>query len=423
MTIKYHRKSNQEIFVTVLDQETTVAPGIPINMLETLLRDHLADPTAMIIDQFSTPLAHQGTNDSNMFYRVTFRWALPNSVRDSHTNTWIIKHWQAGGARDSALGIAQPREVLAWEQGWLRPSALPDGLVVPFISAWRAPDNSEAWLAMADVSTELAAYPRMGLSGAQVISRAKTILARLAQFHAIWEQPERQAELQAFPWLRHPKGYPWELVPADQPSADLDAFLEDRPTDERRLWEHLLQGRRALAKSLAQYPPTLLHNDLDDRNIGLHWSDSGAAAGSATRGRQDLVLIDWEWMSVGPAAIDVARIIQFLPIMLTPGSSTPPAFWNNELADYYYAYYRAAGGTGADTTRWRRSYGIALVAQAITRMPFIHGSLRRAMRGDIPPPPIVGVPEAIIRQNLRAGLPMMEQMEQLVVREARKWLG
>jgi hypothetical protein len=396
---------------------------VPIDMLETLLRSHLADPTAVIVDYVSTPLSHQGTNDSNAFFRVTLTWERPDRSLDSHTETWIVKHWQAGGARDSALGIAQPREVLAWEQGWFRPAALPDGMRVPFISAWRAPDNSAAWLAVADVSAELAAYPRMGLSGEQVLSRAKAILARLAQLHAMWEQPARQAELRSSAWLQHPKGYPWERAPEERPNADLEAFLEDRPADERRLWEGLLLGRRALAKSLASYPQTLLHNDLDDRNIGLRWSGGGAGASAMALGRRELVLIDWEWIAAGPAAIDVARIIQFLPVMLTPGSSIPPAFWNNELADYYHAHYRAAGGTCADTTRWRRSYGLALVAQALAQMPFIHGSMRRAMRGDIPPPQIVGVPEAVIRQNLRAGLPMMEQMEQVIVREARTWLG
>ena len=408
--------------MTVIAQETTAAPGVPINILEALLRNQLADPTAMIIDHISTRLVHHGTNDSNTFYRVTLRWARRNSALDSYASTWIIKHWKAGGVRDSALGITQPREVLAWELGWLRPDALPDGITVPFIGAWRAPDNTETWLAMADVSAELAAYARMGLSSEQVISRAKAILARLAQFHTLWEQPERQAELQAYPWLRHPEGYAWELSPLERPSADLDAFLAGRPADERRLWEHLLLGRRALVKSLAGYPQTLLHNDLDDRNIGLRWPGGGAVAGAAALGRRDLVLIDWEWIALGPAAIDVARIIQFLPVMLAPGSPIPEAFWSNELADYYYAHYRAAGGRCVDAARWRRSYGLALVAQALVQMPFTHGAMRRAIRGDIPPPQIVGVPEAVIRQNLRAGLPMMEQMEQLVIREARRWL-
>jgi hypothetical protein len=405
----------------VSTQETSIAQRVPITILEALLRDHLADQTAVIIDSISAPLSHQGTNDSNAFFRVTLSWELQHGSLDSHTATWILKHWQAGGARDSALGIVQPREVLAWEQGWLRPDALPEGMHVPFISAWRAPDDSEAWLAMADVSADLAAYPRMGLTGEQVLGRAKIILARLAQFHAMWEQPDRQAALQAFPWLRHPHGYPWEIAREDRPSVDLDAFLEARSADERRLWESLLLGRRTLAKSLAQFPPTLIHNDLDDRNIGLRWSGGGAGAGAFRR--RDLVLIDWEWIAVGPAVIDVANIIQRLPVVVTPGSRIPAAFWNSELADYYFAHYRAAGGQATDAARWRRSYGMALIAQAITQMPYIHGSMRRAIRGDIPPPQIVGVPDAVIREKLRAGLPMMEQMEQLVVREARRWLG
>jgi hypothetical protein len=402
---------------------TVVRPtGVPIAILEALLRDHLGEQAAVITAYTSTPLDHQGTNDSNTFFRVTFSWALPNSALDARTSTWIIKHWKAGGVRDSALGITQPREILAWERGWLQPRRLPDSVVVPFTSAWRAPDDSEAWLAMADVSTELSAYPRMGLAGEQVLSRAQTILARLAQFHAMWEQPQRQAELHASAWLQRPEGHEWEIAPTDGLSANLDAFLAGRPDDERRLWEHLLLGRHTLMESLAAYPQTLLHNDLDDRNIGLRWPSGGAVTESAALDRSDLILIDWEWIAVGTAALDVASIIQRLPVMLTPGSAIPAAFWTNELADYYFEHYRAAGGECADVAEWRRSYGLALVARGVAQMPFIHGSMRRAIRGEIPPPQIVGVPEAVIRRNLRAGLPMMEQMEQLVIREARRWL-
>ena len=104
-------------------------------------------------------------------------------------------------------------------------------------------------------------------------------------------------------------------------------------------------------KGLASHPQTLIHNDLDDRNIGLRWPD-GAVAGSAALEQPDLVLIDWEWMALGPAAIDVANIIQRLPVMIAPGRPIPPAFWTNELADYYFLYYRAAGGKCADAARW-----------------------------------------------------------------------
>jgi len=93
--------------------------GVPIAILEALLRDHLGEQAAVITACTSTPLDHQGTNDSNKFFRVTFSWALPNSALDSRTSTWIIKHWKAGGVRDSALGITQPQYWPALA-GWCR---------------------------------------------------------------------------------------------------------------------------------------------------------------------------------------------------------------------------------------------------------------------------------------------------------------
>jgi hypothetical protein len=299
---------------------------------------------------------------------------------------------------------------------------------------------------MADVSTELSAYSRMGLSGEQVSSRAQTILARLARFHAMWEQPARQAELQASPWLWRPEMYLWDMAPTyaralgrspvphippaaggppvwDGLSVDLDVFLEARPADERRLWEQLLIDRQVLVDGLAAYPQTLLHNDLDDRNIGLRWSSGGGETTSPTLDPPDLILIDWEWIALGPAALDVAKIVWMLPVMITPGAPIPAAIWSDRFADDYFEHYQAAGGRCADAAKWRRSYGLALIAQGVIQMPSMHGRLRRTIRGELPPPQIVGVPEAVIRQNLREGLPMMEQMEERVMREARSWLG
>jgi hypothetical protein len=419
-------------------------PAVPVDVLESLLREHLADQAAVIIDYVSAPFPNQGTNDSTTFFRVSLTWERP--AQGSHTATWIVKRWKAGGVRDSALGIVQPREVLAWERGWLRPAALPAGVVVPVVGARRAPGGREAWLAMVDVSAELSAYPRMGLFGDRAIGRTRTILERLARFHALWEQPERQAELHVCSWLRRPELSLWDMAPTyahalgrfptaqDVPGvhappvwgglrADLDAFLDARPTDERRLWEQLLVDRRALVAGLARYPWTLLHNDLDDRNIGLRWWGGGAVTRSPGRAPADLVLIDWEWMGLGPAALDVANIVQRLPVVIAPGAPIPEAVWSDELADHYFRHYLAAGGRCVDAAGWRRSYGLALVAQGLAQMPFVHGSLRRAMRGEIPPPQIVGTSEAITRQKLRAGLPLMERMEQRVMREARRWLG
>jgi hypothetical protein len=419
----------------------TIAPAISIDILESILREQLGDQRAVVMDCTCAPLSHEGTNDSTALFRVTFSWSRLNRSLSTHTTTWIMKRWRAGGARDTTRGIAEPREALAWRQGWLRQAGLPAGVITPIIGAWHSPDRSEAWLAMEDVSVELSAYSRFGLSGDEALSRARAILARLARFHAMWEQPERQAELQQCSWLRRPDEYLWDLAPtyaqalgsppsqtpsgASAPpaweglSADLNAFLSARPADERRVWEGLLIDRRSL-ESLAGYPPTLIHNDLDDRNIGLRWPDGKARA--TTPDLPGLVLIDWEWMALGPAAIDAATTILRLPIMITPGTPIPGAIWTDELVDYYYAHYREAGGACTNVVSWRRSYGLAYIAQALTQMPFVHGRMLRAIYGEIPPPQIVGVPDEIIRQNLRASLPMMRQMEERVMYEAYGWL-
>jgi hypothetical protein len=430
--------------MTTIDQTTDPAIDVPIDVLEALLRDHLTDPSAMIRASRITPCVQQGTNDSISFFQATFSWASAKASTDPHITTWILKHWNAGGARDSGLEIVQPREVLAWERGWLRPDALPDGIVVPFTGAWRSPDNTESWLAMADVSDALSMYPPMSLPDGEVIRRTRAILEWLACFHALWEQPTRQAEVAACPWLRRLDSCLWEMAPTythalkrplsphvppavhtppvwDGLHADLEAFFEARPASEQQLWIELMTDRKILVDGLADYPQTLLHNDLDDRNIGLH-AASGALAEATLYALPDLVLIDWEWIGRGPAAHDVANVIQRAPVMLTPGTPIPEVIWTDSFANHYFASYTATGGDCGDALMWRRAVGLALIALGVYQMPVIHGSMRRALRGEISLPQIVGVPEAVVRQNLRAGLPIMERMEQRVINEAQKWL-
>jgi len=265
----------------------TLSADIPIDVLESLLCEHLGDQTAIITACAITPFTNQGTNDSTTFFSVTLSWTLPELSTRSHAATWIVKRWQAGGARDAAMGLTVPREVLAWQQEVLQPSAMPEDIVVPFIGARQSADQTVAWIAMTDVSAELAAYPRVSLEGEQALCRTQLILARLAQFHVWWEQPERQARLTALPWLRRPAEYLWDLAPTyaqafgcapaakipagssapqvwDGLAADLRAFLDWVPRDARQAWHALLVDRSALVAALAPLPQTLLHNDLDD---------------------------------------------------------------------------------------------------------------------------------------------------------------
>ncbi|MCE7989924.1 MAG: hypothetical protein DYG89_52925 [Caldilinea sp. CFX5] len=243
------------ITATMTAEATAPTRDVPAEVIETILREHLADQRVTLLSCTGAPFAHEGTNDSTTFYRVTLTWMRQSREWAVETATWILKQWPAGGQRDRTLGITQSREVLAWEAGWLRPSALPDGVIVPLLGVWRSPDNREAWLAMTDVSPELAAFPRMGLATDQVISRSQAILAQLARFHALWERPERWSALQPATWLRRPESYLWDMAPTyaralgrlphaaaptaasappvwDGLSADLDAFLTARPAAE-----------------------------------------------------------------------------------------------------------------------------------------------------------------------------------------------
>ena len=135
------------------------------------------------------------------------------------------------------------------------------------------------------------------------------------------------------------------------------------------------------------------------------------------------MLIDWEWMALGPAALNVAKVVGLLPLVIAPGSPIPEAAWTGELADEYFETYRAAGGRLADAAGWRRAYGLACVAHGLAQLPAAHGRLLRAVRGELPSPPVVGVPEEVVRRSLRAGLAPIERAADLVIREARRWLG
>jgi hypothetical protein len=314
---------------------------------------------------------------------------------------------------------------------------MPAGVIVPIIGGHRAPDGSEAWLVMADVSADLAAYPRLGLTGAAATARARQILARLARFHAYWEQPDQQARLRAQAWLGHTETPLWDPArtdalatggapvdprplgddgpppPADL-SADLAAFLDQRPADERSWWSARLVDRQPLVDALAGLPTTLIHNDLDDRNIGLRWFDHDPLPA--------LVLIDWEWMTIGPAALDVAKLVGMLPAIIAPGAPVPEIVWTDALADEYFAQYRAAGGRVIDSVAWRRAYGLARIAHGLAQLPTIYGHFLRVARGDAPPPQVAGVPAEIVRQGVRDALLAMERASDAVIREARRWL-
>jgi hypothetical protein len=183
------------------------------------------------------------------------------------------------------------------------------------------------------------------------------------------------------------------------------------------------------ANSVSSSPAAVLHRRLDPQRVQEPASPEPAHTRRNLAAPPSSVPIEVLESLLREHVADQAAII-------TASASTPlahqgandstaflAAFWSNELADYDFEHYQAAGGSCADAAEWRRSYGLGLVAGALAQMPFTHGRMLRSIRGDLAPPQIAGVSEAVVRQSMSASLPMMEQMVELVIREARRWLA
>ncbi len=224
------------------------------------------------------------------------------------------------------------------------------------------------------------------------------------RFHALWEQPDRHRFLESMDWLLPLGNYLWrnsafyaaalnkdvvggfsQTISVDQEDVlNLQAFLDWLEPAERTLLKEMLVDRSWLVDQFSDLPSTLLHGDLDDRNIGLSGSSSENG---------DVVLIDWERMGNGPAALDVAKFLIHTLMMGEPGYPWPEACVSEELLDYYYENYRIAGGRQLDHATWRRSYDLALIAQAVWPFPAFMGNILRALRGEAPLPEIPGLPK------------------------------
>jgi hypothetical protein len=383
-----------------------VTETIPAELVEALLREHLADPTARISDLQVEPILTDGYS-GNLFYRARVGWA-GGVAAGAGSATRVLKRWLPGGHSEYLLGVDRPLEALAWEEGILRPEALPAGVVVPFVGARLDPSGDAAWIVMEDVSAALREYSReRPLPPADAVARVKQVLDGLARLHAWWERPRQQAKLRRYSGLVPFERFLWcqaasyatvlgRTPPAgaspgspvtDEFHADVHAFLTWLPAGHRSALEGLLFRREPLVAALGAFPRTRLHGDVDDRNVGLrHRPGRAATNGSVDASSElvlgassELVLIDWEWIAVGPPALDVARLCGSAVAICDPSQPLPEALFSGELPDYYFERYRAHGGALADRDAWRRSFDLALLAGALTQVPFAGSMIRHGV--------------------------------------------
>jgi hypothetical protein len=363
-------------------------------VMQSCLRDLLSDPTARLLDLDAEPLDEHGCS-GNRLVRVRFRW---NSIRaGAGSATWVVKRWLPGGLSELLLGVALPLEVVGWEAGLLRPTALPPGLSVPIVGAWQDKAGPGAWIVTEDVSDALDRYSRQApLQPAEAEVRVRLVLDRLARLHSWWERPEQQVRLRACPWLIPTERFLWceaancaavlRRLPrswtapgsqvAEEYRADVATLLAWLPASDRAMLERLLWDRAPLVAVLGASPRTLIHGDLDDRNLGLRPAAAQTACDESNAAQSDLVLIDWEWMGLGTPALDVARVWATFPAVCDRAQPCPDAAFSGELLDYYLDRYQAYGGRQIDPRSWRRECALAMLAHALSQVRFIGSVLR-----------------------------------------------
>lgn len=311
----------------------------------------------------------------------------------------FVKRWNPSPWIIELTRLAHSLEVLLYENGIFDQINSIAGMRVPVIGSVRA-ENGE-WIIMEDVSAELSTWKNATLDQTGFFWRPSPdclgiytdLLDRLAQQHVKWEDPKRLKDLRTVkrhllsqerrlrelenlfrewfgsvdsnhldsPALREANAA--RVAGSDQWASKANftahrrgnyiAFLRRLPTKDRSIWMRHMQCRDALVEAASVLPQTLLHGDLNWRNIGLCRSGS----------ENSFILIDWEDATLGSHAFDVISLI------------SGPVFSIHELSsleDHYFERYTFHGGRLLDRQKWKRACEVAFAYVGICRLP--HGS-------------------------------------------------
>jgi hypothetical protein len=360
-----------------------------------LLRKNLGDSTAQLDDLKTSEMPVDGYS-GNTVHRVALTWT--RGGHDGGAARWVLKRWRPDGHTQKLYGVGHSVEALAWDHGVLRPEAMPPGIAVPLLGVCGDANGSVIWLAMDDVSASLDRYSRaVPLPGDVAVARLRTALSRLAGLHVWWEAPERQERLRRCDWLVPSEQMLWceagsyaealgrprpaqaaaGSIVTDEFRANVAAFLQWLPARDRPLIAEILCDRSALGRAIATLPGTLLHGDLDDRNLGLRAAPERPPSPPDHAGDDELVLIDWEWMGYGPPALDVSRVWASFAAVCDRSQALPSAVFSDELPSHYLEQYRRLGGRAISDDQWRRQFDLALLANGMSQVAFFGAMVRQ----------------------------------------------
>ena len=303
----------------------------------------------------------------------------PDSPKE--TRIFYAKRWSASPWFNHLTGITVALENLLHETGEFGHVNAICGLSVPVVCSVRAEDG--AWVIMEDVSRELAAWKSSAVVGgvfwkpsSGALELYADLLDRIAELHAKWEARNRkgllehlkihlgpqESKLRRFESLFR-EWFGADHEPEDSPAVRKAkeaftaarrekylAFLSRLPAKTRTLWIKHMQCRNALVSAASDLPMTLLHGDLNWRNIGFRVADPATT----------FVLIDWEDACLGNQALDVFFLI------LGPVFSTTDL---SSLAEQYYERYVSYGGDHLKRDQWERACHMAIAHYGLCWLP------------------------------------------------------
>ena len=203
----------------------------------------------------------------------------------------VVKRSRAGtDLFQSLLGHRVNLEYQLWVEGTF--DLLPKGVSSPVLAGWL--DGETATMVMRDLGEDI-----LGAHHTFTEQECIRLLRRLDELHCSDIRPARTTSLDAIV-----NTFSLARVRSADPSASIlddirrgwEAFLLLAPQDVGQKVIEIVQRPAALVGALALRTPSFCHGDV-------------AAVNMAWNGEQ-LVLIDWGQVFVGPAALDVTR---FLP--------------------------------------------------------------------------------------------------------------
>lgn len=282
------------------------------------------------------PFKSEDSLSGNRFLKVV--------TDDSTSPRYIVKRMSlAWDWLMRATGDDRCRSVRLWQAGLLDrvPPAIDHAIVA-------CAQDGEGWaILMRDVGAGLLPFARYS----QELS--EQFLTAQAQLHAaFWQAPELDDPTlglstyqQIYTMLSSQTGYREAEVPDIIPRMipeGWELFKTLVAEDVGAIVESLLEEPQPLCDALARHPRTLIHGDWRPPNLGRSPGEP-----------QRTVLLDWQFATAGPPAIDLARYLSENSPLLPVGKDEAIEFYRRQLA--------SALGDGYDESWWRPQLELGLL--------------------------------------------------------------